>query len=87
MRQAMTYQWLKTLPLNLVKLNSSQQALRHICKQEKFCICLIARQIRVKGLVMINSVGVIDGDYYNNPGSDICSNAKYYGIRSGLGKR
>ena len=25
---------------------------------------------RKKGLVMINSVGVIDGDYYNNPGNE-----------------
>ncbi|GBG96851.1 dUTP diphosphatase [Lactococcus termiticola] len=25
---------------------------------------------RKKGLVLINSVGVIDGDYYNNPGNE-----------------
>ena len=38
-----------------------------------------------KGLVLINSVGVIDGDYYGNPGNEghiFAQMKKYYGPRS-----
>ncbi len=31
---------------------------------------MTARPILVKGLVLINSVGVDDGDYYGNPGNE-----------------
>ena len=40
---------------------------------------------RKKGLVLINSVGVIDGDYYGNPGNEahiFAQMKKHYGPRS-----
>ena len=40
---------------------------------------------RKKGLVLINSVGVIDGDYYGNPGNEgtyLCTDEEYYRPRS-----
>ena len=48
-----------------------RQGLRLICSRQKV-LYLYDRSSnpRKKGLVLINSVGVIDGDYYGNPGNE-----------------
>ncbi len=48
-----------------------QQVLRLTCNLVRF-LYLYDRSSnpRKKGLVLINSVGVIDGDYYGNPGNE-----------------
>ncbi|MFU2164648.1 dUTP diphosphatase [Streptococcus pluranimalium] len=38
--------------------------------QEVLCLYDRSSNPRKKGLILINSVGVIDGDYYNNPNNE-----------------
>lgn len=52
------------------KLFSYQQVLRLTCNLVRFSISMTVPLTLVKGLVLINSVGVIDGDYYGNPGNE-----------------
>ena len=55
----------KTLLSSPVKLNSYQQASRLICCLTKSCTySTVAQTPRKRGLILINSVGVIDHDYY-----------------------
>ncbi|MFR4844888.1 MAG: dUTP diphosphatase [Streptococcus sp.] len=52
------------------KLFSSQQVLRLTCNLVRSSISMTVRQTLAKRPGLINSVGVIDGDYYGNPGNE-----------------